>query len=83
MLSQTAALDEETINKWGYRKEMAINHKDVGAYLFDYGKDNKVKVASIEVTETGFEVSTIDAAISQLNETSQALYYHLRYGKEN
>lgn len=83
MLSQATALDEKTINKWGYQKEMAIDHKDVGAYLFAYGKDNKVKVAPIDVTETGFEVSTIDATISQLNETSQALYYHLRYGKEN
>ena len=72
----------ESLAKWGYGKDMAIDFNDVGAYLFAYGRDNKVKVSPIEVTDAGFEVSTIDATISQLNETSQALYYQLRYGKK-
>ena len=82
MLKSVSGTKEETLNKWGYKKDMAINHEDVGAYLFAYGKDNRVNVVPIEVTDAGFEVSTIDATISQLNESSQVLYYQLRYGKE-
>lgn len=82
MLNKAPQKMEETLNKWGYKKDMAINHEDVGAYLFAYGKDNRVNVVPIEVTDAGFEVSTIDATISQLNESSQVLYYQLRYGKE-
>ncbi len=82
MLSRVSESMDEEIKKWGYQKEMAIDCHSVGAYLFAFGKDNKVKVTPIEVTESGFEVSTIDATISQLNEASQSLYYRLRYGKE-
>ena len=82
MLSKAPVSMAETLTKWGYQKEMAIEYQDVGAYLFSYGKDNKVEVSPIEVTEAGFEVSSIDATISQLNETSQALYYELRYGQK-
>lgn len=82
MLSKAPVSMAETLTKWGYQKEMAIEYQDVGAYLFSYGKDNKVEVSPIEVTEAGFEVSSIDATISLLNETSQALYYELRYGQK-
>lgn len=82
MLKKTPKAMTETIKKWGYKKDMALNHEEVGAYLFAYGKNNKVNVEPIEVTDAGFEVSTIDTTISQLNESSQALYYQLRYGKK-
>jgi hypothetical protein len=72
----------KTLNKWGYKNDMAISNEEVGAYLFAYGQDNKVNVVPIDVTDAGFEVRTIDATISQLNESSQVLYYQLKYGKK-
>ena len=64
MLKKTPSSATAMLLEWGYQKEMAIDHKVVGAYLFAYGRDNKVKVEPIEVSETGFEVSTIDATIN-------------------
>ena len=75
----TASLADK-LAEWNYQPEMAIDYQMVGAYLFNYGNANKVTVMPIEVTDSGFEVSTIDATISQLNDISEALYYELRYG---
>lgn len=82
MLKKAPKTMTETLKKWGYTEDMAISKEEVGAYLFAYGNDNKVNVTPIVVTDAGFEVSTIDATISQLNESSQALYYQLRYGEK-
>ena len=69
--------------RWGYTSDMRLSSEDVAAYLFNYDVENKkVEMTPLRVTDTGFEVSTIDATIIQQNEISQALYYHLRYGKK-
>lgn len=55
----------------------------VGAYLFHYlsyanGKPkNKVEAELLPIEETGFEVETIDRIITELNSTSQELYFLL------
>lgn len=67
---------------WGYEGDMYLNPDEVGAYLFSYGKRNKVDVESIEVTDSGFEVRTMDYTISLLNEVSENLFYEMRYGQE-
>lgn len=82
MLSGASKGIEDKLNDWGYTPEMALHYEDVAAYMFAYGKDNVVDVKPIAVTDSGFEVSTIDDTISQMNEISQALYYELRYGKK-
>lgn len=70
------------LKEMGYSKDLFLNPDELGAYLFTYGENNNVDVQSIEVTDSGFEVSTIDDTISKLNEISETLYYELRYGKE-
>ncbi len=83
MFNNATDVNKEELTKWGYRNDMALDYRTVGAYLFAYGKNDKVKVQPIEVTDSGFEVSTIDETISGLNERSQMLYYKLRYGKKD
>lgn len=39
-------------------------------------------VKSIPVSDTGFEVETIDNAIHSLNNISEELYYAMKYGEE-
>lgn len=83
MLNGAFANMEHQLSEWGYTQQMKLAPQDVGAYLFEYGKNNRVNVKHIEVTESGFEVKTMDKAIAQLNEISESLYYELRYGHEN
>ena len=66
----------------GYTSDMSLSHEKVGAYLFNFKNKSsrKVIVAPIEVTETGFDVKTIDSTIDRLNETSEELFYTIKYG---
>lgn len=81
MLKGTTEVLNKDLERWGYTKDMRLSHEDVAAYLFTYGNRDSVIMKPIAVTDSGFEVSTIDATINQQNEISQALYYNLRYGK--
>jgi len=69
----------------GYDETMNLSHKKVGAYLFNFKNKNsrKVIVEPIEVTETGFDVKTIDLTIDKLNETSEELFHAINYGLPN
>ena len=82
MLSGVSEDRSGKLKEWGYTPDMKLSPDDVGAYLFDYGKNNRVNMKPIEVTDSGFEVRTIDEAIAKLNEVSQTLYYKLRYGNK-
>ena len=78
MLSGVSDDDVQSFSKMGYDKSMMLKKEDVAAYMFNFDKDNLVTVENLDVTETGFEVSTIDAAINSINEASEELYYSLK-----
>ena len=78
MLSGVPDNDMQSFSKLGYDKSMMLKKEDVAAYMFNFDKDNLVTVENLDVTETGFEVSTIDAAINSINEASEELYYSLK-----
>ena len=78
MLSGVSGDEMQTFSKMGYDNTMTLKKDDVAAYMFNFDKDNLVTVNNLEVTETGFEVSTIDAAINSINEASEELYYSLK-----
>jgi energy-coupling factor transporter ATP-binding protein EcfA2 len=59
--------------KYNYSEDTLLNHSKVGAILFHY---NTRKSSALEVTETGFEVETIDNVINELNERSQDLFFN-------
>lgn len=72
MLKSGGEKAEYLANKYGYEEKQLIDYKRVGAYLF-----NENKNTLLEVTETGFEVSTIDAVINELNNASEEIYFTL------
>lgn len=72
MLKSGGEKAESLITKYGYKKEQLVDYKRVGAYLF---KNNRNY--NIEVTETGFEVNTIDEEINHLNNASEEIFFTL------
>ncbi|MDR1810593.1 MAG: ATP-binding protein [Prevotella sp.] len=83
MLSAENADIKRNAEKWGYKPDEKIKPEDVGAYLFNSDEQNRVKVESLSVDSSGFEVNTIDKAISRLNEISESIFYSLKYGENN
>ena len=61
------------VKKYNYSVDTLLNHNRVGAVLFHY---NTRKCTNLEVTNTGFEVETIDTVINKLNERSQDLFFN-------
>lgn len=58
--------------KLGYDPESTLAREKVAVYLVKGGRCD-----SLPITETGFEVETIDRAIHELNEDTQAIYLRL------
>lgn len=81
MLSSASAEVKAKAEEFGYHKDEHIAADEVNAYLFNHKGRRKVVVKSIPVSETGFEVETIDNAINSLNNVSEELYYAMRYGE--
>jgi predicted ATPase len=82
MLSSASPAIKAKAEEFGYKKDEYIIFNDVNAYLFNYKARGKVTVKSIPVSDTGFEVETIDNAIHSLNNISEELYYAMKYGEE-
>ncbi|GHT20500.1 hypothetical protein AGMMS4957_07590 [Bacteroidia bacterium] len=79
MLSSEKDEVKEKAKEFGYAMDEKINPEDVGAYLFEYNSDKNryVDVKRLPVDVNGFEVETIDQAISALNDRSMDLYFSL------
>jgi len=60
------------LKKYGYKENQKLDYTKVGAYLFT---TNEVK--PMEVTNTGFEVESIDNEINLLNESSREIFFTL------
>ena len=61
------------VKKYNYVEDTLLTHSKIGAILFHF---NTRKSVALEVTETGFEVETIDNVINELNERSQDLFFN-------
>ena len=70
------------MSEMGYDIKMALDQNQVGAYLFCKKGIRKVTVEALPIRDSGFEVSTIDDAISRLNKASEILYYSMKYGDD-
>ena len=64
------------LKKYGYQKEEILDCNKVGAYLFTSDVANVV-VTNLEVTNTGFEIATIDKETVELNESSADIFFTL------
>ncbi len=69
--------------RYGYDPDEKLFVDEVGAYFFDFKNKNakQVDVKAISIDQFGFEVSTFDETIEQLNLRSDDFYYTLKYGK--
>ncbi|MPL76860.1 hypothetical protein SDC9_22711 [bioreactor metagenome] len=63
-------------------KDILLDKKDFGVYYFSNIKSKKVIVKTLEVSEEGFDIESIDTTISKQNEIAEELYYILKYGDE-
>ena len=52
-------------------------------YLFQKGKNGKVKVEPLEVDRYGFNMPSIDEAINSQNEVTNTFYEVLKYDHPN
>ncbi len=76
MLNKSDEKTTELKAKYGYlpkNQNETLKPEQVGAYLFRLNKPFSV----IPVTETGFNVATIDETTQRLNECSQDIYFSL------
>ncbi len=64
------------LEKYGYQKEEILDYNKVGAYLFT-SNFTKILVSNLEVTNTGFEIATIDKETEELNESSSDIFFTL------
>lgn len=67
---------EETktlLETYNYQENELLNKDRVGVYLFRVGQP----VAEVPITDTGFNVATIDEEARKLNQSSQDIYFTL------
>lgn len=69
MLSQPSEAASKLIEELGYDPASTLKPEKVGVYLF-----NDHRSQPVPVTETGFEVKTIEDEINKLNAASQKIY---------
>jgi len=65
-------LVSKLMKKYSYSANMLLDHNKVGSYLFS---NNTVE--ELAVSNSGFEVSTIDHEINILNNSAREIYFAL------
>ncbi len=73
MLSQDSEEARRVADELSIEPEMTLRPEQLGVYLF--GRDGLCE--QLEVSETGFEVETIDREIHRLNQDAQMIYSRL------
>lgn len=81
MASSDNIQTKKIAKKLGYSENEKLKSDSVAAYLFNYKnkKSRKITLSPIKVTETGFEVTTIDQTVEDLNDVSEELFYSIKY----
>lgn len=71
--------NEDLISKHGYTNDILVNKDDVNVYYFQYKTKKNVDVKAVDVTDTGFAISSIDDTIDKQNRIAEDLYFNLKY----
>jgi hypothetical protein len=79
MLSQNHEKTDQLLHQYGYSKNQCIKPGQVEVLLFKRDETGSpgIKARTIEVSETGFEIETIDNVVKDLNDSSQDIYFTL------
>ena len=67
----------------GYDESLCLSQDKFAPYLFQKGKNGKVKVDPLEVDRYGFNMPSIDEAINSQNEVTNTFYEVLKYDHPN
>ncbi len=73
MLSKKSAKTEKLLKKFSYAKDELLSPYQVGVYMFD----GTGIATPLEVSKSGFEVTSIDTVIHRQNERTQEIYFSL------
>lgn len=82
IMASSDKIEAKTIaKKLGYSADENLKSDSVSAYLFNYKNktSRNITINPIKVTETGFDVKTIDQTIEKLNDVSEELFYSIKY----
>ncbi len=74
MLSSPNRKSAELKEKYGYNENQLLKPVQIETFLFRI--DSKAP-AKITISETGFEIATIDNVIAKMNQSSQDVYFNL------
>lgn len=74
MLSSPNPKSAELKEKYGYRDNQLLKPEQIEALLFR--SDSQIPT-QIAISETGFEIASIDQVIANLNQSSQDVYFNL------
>ena len=72
-MQQDSVASKKLLRKYKYSENELLEKKQVGVHLFKKGKP----VKNVKVTNTGFDISTIDRESQQLNQSSQDIFFTL------
>ncbi|NJO92379.1 MAG: hypothetical protein HC831_27965, partial [Chloroflexia bacterium] len=72
MLKQDSEKSKELQHKYGYSEDELLSFSELGVYVC--GENH---VLPVELTDTGFEIETIDTEINLLNQSSQDIFFSL------
>ena len=81
MASSDNIQTKKIAEKLGYSEDEKLKSDSVSAYLFNYKNktSRNITISPIKVTETGFDVKTIDQTVDDLNDVSEELFYSIKY----
>lgn len=87
MLSSNKNEIKKSSERFGYKQDEKIKKSEIGVYYFDYPKKKKknkqIVVECLDITESGFEIPSIDESIDKQNLIAEELYYSLKYRQTN
>ena len=71
--------DDKIFTNKGYDESLCLSQDKFAPYLFQKGKNGKVKVEPLEVDRYGFNMPSIDEAINSQNDVTNTFYEVLKY----
>ncbi len=87
MLSSQKSEVQELRTKIGYSVDEYICKDDIGAYYFNFPNkqrgNKQLTVESLLISQSGFEIPSVDETIDVQNNIAEELFYALEYAGEN
>lgn len=74
---------KEKVEELGYKADEFISIEDIDVHYFNYPNkqrgNKQVTVQRLDISDTGFEIPSIDDIMKRQNEVAEELFYQLKY----